>query len=174
MRTKQFPNIGEDIEVWNDHRVNSQILPFVGYIQEGKGTVLVNDNGTIRYYSNFIRLDYKKDGNPFYYRVFSTSENDYIRGYDNEISTFIVGDGTEIYNTDIVEMSTGLKSKSGKLIFQNDIIQAGDAIMKIGYNKHNASFCLNSKGWAFCHYFGEAVNAKDCEIVGNVWANKVI
>ena len=32
----------------------------------------------------------------------------------------------------------------------------------------NASFCLNKKGWLFSHYFGEAVNPEEIEIIGNI------
>ena len=34
-----------------------------------------------------------------------------------------------------------------------------------------ASYCITKKGWMYQHFFGEAVDACDCEVIGNIFDN---
>lgn len=65
----------------------------------------------------------------------------------------------------------GVLDKKGKQIYNSDIIKCGDEIMLVSWSKKYASFCLDKKGWAFLHWFGEAVDPDKCEIIGNLHEN---
>lgn len=94
---------------------------------------------------------------------YDISENSYCGDYD----WFSIEFGEK-------EQCTGLKDKNGKLIYEGDIVKCGNNgqfIYKIGFNKRFASFVLIRKEDAFNHYFGEAVEAEDVEIIGNIHGN---
>ena len=43
--------------------------------------------------------------------------------------------------------------------------------MLIGWSKKFASFVIDKQGWAYSHYFGEAVNPEKVEVIGNKHEN---
>ena len=64
---------------------------------------------------------------------------------------------------------TGLKDKNGKLIWENDILNSGNLV--VTWREELASYCLTKRGWMYQHFFGEAVDACDCEVIGNIFDN---
>lgn len=64
---------------------------------------------------------------------------------------------------------TGLKDKSGKLIWENDIIKCKDIITAVRWNTKYASWALTKKGWMYDHFFGESQDPEECEVIGNIF-----
>lgn len=64
---------------------------------------------------------------------------------------------------------TGLKDKSGKLIWENDIIKCKDIITAVRWNTKYASWVLTKKGWMYDHFFGESQDPEECEVIGNIF-----
>jgi hypothetical protein len=71
-----------------------------------------------------------------------------------------------------LERWTGLQDRFGDNIFEGDILIAKDNTkMTVSWEQCYASFCLKNPNWAFNHFFGEAVDAGVCEIIGNINQN---
>jgi len=67
---------------------------------------------------------------------------------------------------------TGLRDKNGNEIYEGDILKTATfKPMAVHWISKFASFCINSNGWSFSHYFGEGCDPEDCEIIGNIWEN---
>lgn len=102
--------------------------------------------------------------------------------------TWVVGD-LHYYNTGIphihydmahrisvdvetIGQHTGLHDMNGKDIYEGDIVKCGNFVYQVVYEgKRFASFALHRKEDMFLHYFGEAMEAKDCEVIGNIHDN---
>lgn len=96
----------------------------------------------------------------FYY-VFMGKHYIFEQPFENNNLTHQVDEST-------ICQCTGLRDKNGRLIFENDILKCGSCTV-VHWNEKYASWTLTRKGWMYDHFFGEAEDPEDCEIVGNIF-----
>ena len=113
----------------------------------------------------------------YLYRAKRTDDGEWVEGYLYGIwerryilwgMTNDVPDMIEVDQSTICQC-TGLKDKNGKLIWENDILNSGNLV--VTWREELASYCITKKGWMYQHFFGEAVDAFDCEVIGNIFDN---
>ena len=100
--------------------------------------------------------------------------------HTHDCTEIIVHDGyrAETYypvDPDTVGQFTGLHDKNGKEIYEGDIVRStysNEFVYEVVYeDKRFASFGLRRKQDVFMHYFGEAMEAEECEVIDNVSDN---
>ena len=108
----------------------------------------------------------KSDKKWIYGNLIQTDDGVYI--IQNYVPQHLIGK----YEVDpsTICQCTGLKDKHGKLIFENDIVRCGKNCT-VTWCDTFASWRLNTSGWMYSHFFGEACKPEDVEIVGNIFDN---
>jgi uncharacterized phage protein (TIGR01671 family) len=67
---------------------------------------------------------------------------------------------------------TGLTDKSGKDIYEADIVRTESGKnMIVKWNDWFAGWYLDRDDYKHCHWFGESCDPKNCEVIGNVHEN---
>ena len=73
-----------------------------------------------------------------------------------------------IHDDATIGQFTGLLDRNGVEIYEDDKVSDGENIIIVAWDDKFASFALLKRGWMYKHFFSEAVDAKDCEVIGNI------
>ena len=89
-----------------------------------------------------------------------TDESEHYGGNHETLSQYTGQDdknNTEIYRGDVLRLDKPLEYETDVLFVQ--------------WDDRFSSWCLTKKGWMFNHFFGEAVEASETTVIGNIWEN---
>ena len=131
--------------------------------------------------------------NRYLYRAKRTDNGEWVEGYyckrktgrytttgfveeykDRIIREFSDGGISWCYiNPETICRCTGLTDKNNNNIWENNIIKCGRDLMVVKWNDKSACWCLRKKGWMYDHFFNEACDPADCEVVGNIFDNPI-
>jgi uncharacterized phage protein (TIGR01671 family) len=109
------------------------------------------------------------------YKVFDTDEGRICRNRHGDIAIFTVGDGTEIFTTDLVMMSTDLKDKDGVDIYEDDIVEAEDGEkIRVSYGIQGID-AFEGVGYNLWSHYGEKQDGtrlqSSIKVIGNIHEN---
>lgn len=71
----------------------------------------------------------------------------------------------------VLMQSTGLFDAKGREIWEGDVVLADNEVCLIGWSERYASFNIRKNGWLHDHFFGEAYEANECEVLGSIYEN---
>lgn len=85
-------------------------------------------------------------------------------------------EGTHMYEYEILPETrgqfTGLLSANMKGVYEGDVLQdASGRKMIVVWRDDLASFALRSEGWAYDHFFGEAIDVGYVDVIGDIYEN---
>ena len=95
----------------------------------------------------------------------------YVEGLDPKDSASMSSFNTKYSEQTPVMQSTGLHDRNGKEIYEDDILKAGRDVIRVFWHSEFSSFSLYKKEWLSSHFFGEALDPEDCEVIGNIYEN---
>jgi len=72
---------------------------------------------------------------------------------------------------DTLGQFTGKLDSNLKDIYSDDILKTCDGICLVIWNKQFASFSLSRNRWLFDHFFGEALESEESDVIGNRFDN---
>jgi hypothetical protein len=63
----------------------------------------------------------------------------------------------------------GLDDCNGTKMFEHDIVECGTVHAVISWCDNFASWRMDTNKWMYSHFFGEACEAKDVKVIGNIF-----
>ena len=99
----------------------------------------------------------------------------YSSCYDDEMDQIVEWENHYDVKPETVGQFTGLQDRNGKEIYEGDFLRgSSDDKCLVIWRQDLASFALTKDGWAYDHYFGEAIDPGFCEIIGTIHDGKEV